>query len=110
DYPAVMSFGVLQVLAIVVAALVTLTAVALFVRTIVGFVAKFRLGQPVLRTDEPGTRTLTLVKEFLGHTRMARKPVVAIAHWGVMLGFILLTTTLAPAYGQLFDPYFALPL
>ncbi len=111
DYPALMSLTVLQVLAIVVAALVTLTAVALFVRTIVGFVAKFRLGQPAAaRADEPGTRTITLIREFLGHTRMARKPVVAIAHWGVMLGFILLTTTLATAYGQLVDPSFALPL
>ncbi|GAA5163658.1 Fe-S oxidoreductase [Ornithinimicrobium tianjinense] len=100
----------LQVIAIVVAAFVTLTAVALFVRTIASFVTIFRLGQPATRSDAPGTRTVTLVREFLGHTRMARKPVVAVAHWGVMLGFILLTTTLATAYGQLFDPHFALPL
>ena len=105
-----MSFSALQVFAIAVASLVTLAAVALFVRTIVGFVAKFRLGQPASRSDEPGTRTLTLLREFLGHTRMARKPLVAVAHWGVMLGFLVLTTTLATAYGQLFDPYFTLPL
>ncbi|WP_289018222.1 (Fe-S)-binding protein [uncultured Ornithinimicrobium sp.] len=105
-----MDVSTLQVFAIVVAGLVTLAAVALFARTIVGFVAKFRLGQPEERTDEPGTRTLTLLREFLGHTRMARKPLVAVAHWGVMLGFLLLTTTLATAYGQLFDPSFALPL
>ncbi|USQ76568.1 (Fe-S)-binding protein [Ornithinimicrobium cryptoxanthini] len=100
----------LQIIALIVGLGVTLVAVSLFVRTIVGFVAKFRLGQPEARTDAPGARTLTLVREFLGHTRMARKPVVAVAHWGVMLGFLLLTTTLATAYGQLFDPHFALPL
>src|SRR5699024_10946075 len=84
--------------------------VALFVRTIAGFVTKFRLGQPDQRTDDPLARTVTLVREFLGHTRMARKPLVAAAHWFVMIGFGLLSTTLATAYGQLFDPHFALPL
>ncbi|WP_256839226.1 heterodisulfide reductase-related iron-sulfur binding cluster [Ornithinimicrobium faecis] len=100
-----------QILAIVVGLGVTLVAVALFVRTIAGFVAKFRLGQPASgRTNDPLARTVTLLREFLGHTRMARKPLVAAAHWFVMLGFILLTTTLATAYGQLFNPEFALPL
>ncbi|WP_114907695.1 (Fe-S)-binding protein [Ornithinimicrobium murale] len=100
-----------QILAIVVGLGVTLVAVALFVRTIAGFVAKFRVGQPATgRTDDPLARTVTLLREFLGHTRMARKPLVAAAHWFVMLGFLLLTTTLATAYGQLFNPEFALPL
>ena len=105
-----MDAGTLQVIAIVVAGLLTLAAVALFVRTIAGFVTKFRLGQPEGRADEPGTRTVTLVREFLGHTRMARKPVVAVAHWFVMVSFGLLVLTLVTAYGQLFDPEFALPL
>ena len=99
-----------QILALVLGLGVTLVAVALFVRTIAGFVAKFRVGQPTTRTDDPLARTVTLLREFLGHTRMARKPVVAAAHWFVMLGFLLLTTTLATAYGQLFNPHFALPL
>ena len=105
-----MSVSPLQVFAIAVATLITLAAVALFVRAIRGFMAKFRLGQPAERTDEPGARTVTLVREFLGHTRMARKPVVAVAHWFVMLSFGLLFLTLLTAYGQLFDPHFALPL
>ncbi|WP_130011390.1 (Fe-S)-binding protein [Serinicoccus sediminis] len=105
-----MSFGVLQVLAIVVAGLVTLAAVALFVRTVAGFVAQFRLGQPEQRTDEPLARTSTLVREVLGHTRMARKRWVAVAHWVVMVSFGLLFLTLVTAYGQLIDPHFVLPL
>ena len=105
-----MSLTVLQVAAAVVAAVVTLAAVALFVRTISAFVARFRLGQPESRTDEPGARTLTLAREFLGHTRMARKPAVAAAHWVVMISFGLLFLTLVTAYGQLLDPEFALPL
>ncbi|OLT41962.1 Fe-S oxidoreductase [Serinicoccus sp. CNJ-927] len=105
-----MSFGVLQVLAIVVAGLVTLAAVALFVRTIAGFVEQFRLGQPTQRADEPGARTVTLLREVLGHTRMGRKPWVAVAHWIVMVSFGLLFLTLVQAYGQLVDPHFVLPL
>ncbi|GAA4868130.1 (Fe-S)-binding protein [Serinicoccus chungangensis] len=105
-----MSFGVLQVLAIVVAGLVTLAAVALFVRTLAAFVDRFRLGQPETRTDAPGLRTSTLLREVLGHTRMARKPWVAVAHWVVMVSFGLLFLTLVTAYGQLVDPHFVLPL
>ncbi len=101
----------LQVLAVVVGIGVTLVAVALFTNAVVAFLQRFRLGQPATgRTDQPGTRTLTLVREFLGHTRMARKPVVAVAHWFVMVSFGLLFMTLVTAYGQLFSPNFALPL
>ncbi|WP_122262664.1 (Fe-S)-binding protein [Ornithinimicrobium cerasi] len=105
-----MDVGVLQVVAMVLAAVVTLTAVALFVRSVNSFVTVFRLGQPAARTDEPGARSVTLVREFLGHTRMARKPVVAVAHWFVMVSFGLLFLTLLTAYGQLLDPHFVLPL
>ncbi|MGO0577395.1 heterodisulfide reductase-related iron-sulfur binding cluster [Ornithinimicrobium panacihumi] len=105
-----MSVSPLQVFAIAVAALITLAAVAFFVRAIAGFVAKFKVGQPAVRTDQPGARTVTLLREFLGHTRMARKPVVAVAHWFVMISFGLLFLTLLTAYGQLFNPHFALPL
>ena len=104
-----MDVSTLQVFAIVVAGLVTLAAVALFVRTVAGFVAKFRVGQPEQRTDEPGTRTLTLLREVVGHGRMARKPGVAVAHWFVMVSFGLLFLTLLTAYGQLVDPHFVLP-
>ena len=105
-----MDIGVLQVIAIVIAAAITLVAVPLFVRAIAGFVTVFKLGQPASRTDQPGQRTATLIKEFLGHNRMARKPIVAIMHWFVMVSFGLLVLTLANAYGQLFKPDFALPL
>jgi Fe-S oxidoreductase len=100
----------LQVFALVVGLGTTLVAVSLFARVIASFVARFRLGRPERRTDHPGQRTATLVREFLGHTRMARKPVVAAAHWVVMVSFGLLFVTLVTAYGQLFDPHFAIPL
>jgi Fe-S oxidoreductase len=101
----------LQIVAVVVCLVVTLTAIALFVRVIRQFLAVFGLGQPdPTRTDEPGTRTVTLVREFLGHTRMSRLPVVAAAHWVTMIGFGVLFFTLVNAFGQLVDPEFRLPL
>ncbi|WP_153395051.1 4Fe-4S dicluster domain-containing protein [Ornithinicoccus halotolerans] len=100
-----------QILAAVVGISVTVVAVALFARTIAAFVARFRMGQPAPdRTDQPGPRTATLVREVFGHTRMARKPLVAVAHWVVMISFGLLLLTLVTAYGQLFTPSFALPV
>ena len=101
----------MQVAAIVLCLAVTLTGVALFVKAVVRFRATFLLGRAdPSRTDAPGRRTLTLVKEFLGHTRMSRLPVVAAAHWFVMVSFGLLFVTLVTAFGQLFSPSWSLPV
>ncbi len=102
--------SVLQIVAAVVCLGVTAVAVALLVKTVVGMVATFRLGQPDNRGDDKGARTRTLVREFLGHTRMSRLPVVAVAHWFTMVSFGVLFFTLLNAFGQLFKPDFALPL
>ena len=85
---------VLQIVALVVCGAVTLTAVALFVQAINRFVRTFSLGQPESRTDHPAARWGTLFREFLGHTRMARLPVVAVAHWFTMIAFGVLFFTL----------------
>lgn len=101
----------LQIVALVVCLAVTAVAVALLVRTVRHFLATFRLGQPdTTRRDNPGERTRTLLREFLGHTRMSRLPVVAVAHWVTMISFGVLFFTLLNAFGQLVDPEFALPL
>ena len=105
------AMSALQIVALVISLTVTVVAVALFAKMTSRFIATFKVGQADGgRTNEPITRTRTLVREFLGHTRMARLPVVAVAHWFVMVSFGLLFFTLLTAYGQLFDPHFALPL
>ena len=74
-------------------------------------VAVVRTGQPAVgRSDQPGRRWVTLVKETLGHTRMLQWTHVGIAHWFVFVGFGFLFFTLVTAFGQLFDAEFALPL
>ncbi|MDR2378880.1 MAG: (Fe-S)-binding protein [Bifidobacteriaceae bacterium] len=62
------------------------------------------------RRDHPWRRTAAMAREFLLHRRLARKPVVAAAHWLTMFSFLVLVATLAEATGQLFDWRFGLPL
>src|SRR3954451_11024309 len=100
----------LQIVAFVVCLGVTVVAVALLVKTVNHFLATFRLGQPEDRGDDKAARTRTLLREFLGHTRMSRLPVVAVAHWFTMVSFGVLFFTLINAFGQLFSPEFVLPL
>ncbi|MGE9808751.1 heterodisulfide reductase-related iron-sulfur binding cluster [Janibacter sp. G1551] len=100
----------LQIIAIILSLSVTLVGVTLLARVIGHFLRVFRLGQAEVRTDRAGARTATLLREFLGHTRMSRLPVVAIAHWFTMVSFGVLFFTLVNAFGQLFKPEWALPL
>ena len=102
-YPSVDSpaCSALQIVALVVCLAVTAVAVALLVKTVNHFLATFRLGQPEDRGDDRGPARRTLLREFLGHTRMSRLPVVAVAHWFTMVCFGVLFFTLLNAFGQL---------
>ena len=93
-----------------VALAISVVGVALFVRavrTIVGVVA---LGGPAHRSDHPAQRWRTMLRETLGHTRMLQRPWIGVAHLCVFVAFGALFFTLVTAYGQLFDPRFALPV
>jgi Fe-S oxidoreductase len=100
----------MQLAAIVVSLVLTAVGVALIGRT-VGYIYRFiRLGQPdATRTGEPRQRTWTLVREFLGHTRMNRWGVIGVAHWFVAIGFFTLVLTIVNAYGQLFQADWVIP-
>ncbi|MFK4122583.1 (Fe-S)-binding protein [Streptomyces longwoodensis] len=103
----------MQLAAIIVSLALTAVGVALFVRAIGRLVRFFLLGQPVpagTRFDHPYRRSVTLVKEFLGHTRMNRWGVIGVAHWFVAIGFYTLLLTLVNATGQLFRPRWVLPV
>ena len=103
----------MQLAAIVVSLVLTAVGVALLGRAAVEIYRFVRLGSPVpagSRTDAPAQRTRTLVREFLGHTRMNRWAVVGVAHWFVAVGFLTLVLTLVTAYGQLFQADWTLPL
>jgi len=101
----------MQTFAIVVSVVIAGVAIALFVRAIVSIVAVIKTGQPTAgRSDRPGLRWLTMLKETLGHTRMLQWSHVGILHWFIFIGFGFLFFTLVNAFGQLFDADFALPL
>jgi Fe-S oxidoreductase len=103
----------MHVAAVVVSTVTTLIAVALVGRATAAMVAAIRRGQPASgRTDQPGQRWLTLLRETIGHSRLAQWTFIGVAHWFVFVGFALLFFTLVTAYGQLYsgDPLWALPL
>jgi len=101
----------MQIALLILSLAVTAVAVALVTRTIQAFLKIVRIGQPdPTRTVDPAVRTKNLLVESLGHTRMLKWTLIGIAHWTVFVGFGFLATTLATAYGQLFDPHFALPI
>ncbi|MEU7205323.1 (Fe-S)-binding protein [Streptomyces sp. NPDC045470] len=103
----------MQLAAIIVSLVLIAVGVALFGRAILQIVRRLRLGQPVpagTRTDAPTQRTVTVVKEFLGHTRMNRWGVVGAAHWFVAVGFFSLLLTIVNAIGQLFKADWLLPV
>lgn len=101
----------LQITAIVLCLIVPTIGWCLLFWRVYRFTALYRSGAPDhTRTDRPGARTATLLKEFLGHTRMKRLPVVAIAHWFTAIGFLVLFSTLVNAFFQLVWPDFRLPI
>ncbi|KAB7848325.1 (Fe-S)-binding protein [Streptomyces mobaraensis] len=103
----------MQLAAIIVSLVLIAVGVALFGRAILQIYRFVRIGQPVpagTRTDDPAGRTVTVVKEFLGHTRMNKWGVVGVAHWFVAVGFFSLLLTIVNAIGQLFQADWILPV
>jgi len=100
----------IQIIAIVVSLAFTAVAVAMTTRAVRAILGTVRVGQPASRTDNPGKRTVTLLKESLLHTRMLQWTFVGAMHWFVYLAFIVLSTAVATGYVQLFKPDFALPI
>ncbi|MCB1301286.1 MAG: iron-sulfur-binding reductase, partial [Tetrasphaera sp.] len=100
----------LQIIGIALCFTIPLAGWALLARQIWRFSALYRAGQPAVRLDNPTSRTWTLIKEFLGHTRMSRLPLVALAHWFTALSFLILFATLVNAFFQLIWADFRLPV
>lgn len=101
----------LQSVAVVVAWVATVVAVAAFVRGVVRIYRKVSFGRPAPERLRPvGARLWRTVTEVVSHRHFRQRPGVRVAHWFVMVSFVLLFFTLLTGYGQLTDPAFALPL
>ena len=101
----------MQTFAIVVSLGLTAVALAILVPAVLKMLGVIRLGQPATsRTDQPLPRTLTMLKETVLHTRMLQWTWIGVMHWFVFAAFIFLSTAVAAAYFQLFQPDFAWPI
>ncbi|GHJ46597.1 Fe-S oxidoreductase [Catellatospora sp. TT07R-123] len=103
--------GVVQIVATALAFAVTAVAVVLVVRAVRQILAVIRLGQPdPTRSNARGQRTVTMLRETFGHTKMLTWSVVGAAHWVVMISFILLSSLVAGAYFEVINPEWELPI
>ena len=90
---------------------ITLTALTLLAVNGRKLLAIYKAGQPdPTRSNFRRRRLRNMLREILGHTKMLNFTGTGIAHWFVMIGFFSLLGTLITAYGQVFDPYFTLPI
>src|SRR5690349_23156945 len=103
--------GTVQIVATVLAGVVTLVAVVLAVRAVMQMTAVIRLGRPdPTRSGDKGARTRTMLVETLGHTRMLKWTAVGAAHWFVMVSFMILFLLVVEAYFEVVDPEGGLPI
>jgi len=103
--------GIAQIVATVLAAAVTITAVGLAVRAVLTITAVIRQGQPAPeRFADKGTRTKKMLTETLGHARMLKWGYIGAAHWFVMVSFMILVLLVVEAYFEVVDPQGGLPI
>ncbi len=89
----------------VIGVLLSLPCWFVFIKGFVHMVRTIMLGQKTYgHTGNWGTRIVTVIREVFGHTKMAKKPGVAVAHWFVMVGFLLGSLVWFEAYIQTFNP------
>ncbi|MCR5978335.1 4Fe-4S dicluster domain-containing protein [Gordonia jinghuaiqii] len=94
------------------AAVISLFCWYLFLGGVVRIYRTIKLGHKVdsSRFWPIGPRLLTMLKEFLVHTRMVKFRSVGWAHWLVMIGFLGGSLLWFEAYGQSINPKFHWPV
>jgi Fe-S oxidoreductase len=94
--------------------LMTAVVLVFATRRVLWLTNLIRAGQPTSdergRTDHPGTRITTQIKEVFGQTRLLKWSIPGLAHFFTMWGFLILITVYLEAYGTLFQPNFHIPL
>lgn len=101
----------INIIAGVLTLLATAAAVYFLAPGIKRMLGVIRTGGPAYgRTDDPARRTKNMLVEVLGHTRMLQWTWVGILHWAVFFSFMILSTAVATAYLQVWNPHLVLPL
>ena len=97
--PAVTPTLIMGVLGIVLSA----PAWVLFIRAAHRLYLFIAAGQPAPgRTNRPLRRGVQVLKEVFFHTELMRRPAIAVAHWFVMVGFLIGSLVWFEAYIQTF--------
>lgn len=105
--PAVTPTLIMGVLGIVLSA----PAWVLFIRAAHRLYLFIAAGQPAPgRTNRPVRRGVQVLKEVFFHTELMRRPAIAVAHWFVMVGFLIGSLVWFEAYIQTFNPAGGWPL
>src|SRR3954471_7264091 len=103
--------GIAQIIATVLAGVVTIAAVVLAVRAVMTITAVIRQGKPdPARFADRKKRTATMLTETVGHTRMLKWSAIGAAHWFVMVSFMILFLLVVEAYFEVVDPEGGLPI
>ncbi|MCS4536008.1 (Fe-S)-binding protein [Corynebacterium sp. HS2168-gen11] len=91
--------------------LLSLPAWWYFARAVARIFKLISSGQPTPgRTNAWTKRLTTLIIEVFLHKELLRKPAVALAHWFVMLGFLIGSLVWFEAYIQTFAPHSGWPI
>ena len=105
--PAVTPTLIMGVLGIVLSA----PTWVLFIRAARRLYLFIAAGQPAPgRTNRPVRRGVQVLKEVFFHTELMRRPAIAVAHWFVMVGFLIGSLVWFEAYIQTFNPAGGWPL
>ncbi|HEY0532974.1 MAG TPA: (Fe-S)-binding protein [Actinoplanes sp.] len=103
--------GTAQIVATVLTGVVTVTAIVLAVRAVLTITSVIRQGKPdPARFEAKGTRTTTMLRETVGHTRMLKWSAIGAAHWFVMVSFMILFLLVLEAYFEVVNPENSLPI
>ena len=100
-----------MIVVLAVALIYSVIGVWMFVRGAVSLVIQIRKGSASPGRLRPAGRRLALTTtEILSHRRFTTRPVAKVAHWCVMVSFVVLVPTLAAAYPQIVNAHAELPL
>ena len=77
---------VLQVIFLIIAA----ASIALFTKNIRKIIRNINLGRDTNRSDRPLERLITMLKVAFGQSKMGKRPIAAILHLFVYVGFVII--------------------
>jgi len=70
--------------------IIAIAAIVLFTINVRKIIRNINLGRPTDRSDRPAERFMVMLKVAFGQTKMTKRPVAAVLHFFVYVGFIII--------------------